>query len=150
MKNAMMKHMIMGVIYCLNNNDSFNFLELSFSVLLPSLSSNDLLVKSFKFLSLFSNISNDSDIILDTSINSQFTLSIFSFALTSLNSFRFLLITFSTQFNHRILTKFGKSPLLVTVDCLDLRLVIYSCSCAVLLLQFGLETVTHFLQEQKC
>lgn len=104
----------MGVIHYLSSSESFSLRELSLSDLLPSLSSKLFVVKSFRFRSRFRSMSNDSDMILLTSMSSWFSLSMFSFALTSRYSLRLRFIIFSRI--NMPLTKLSERPLFVAFD----------------------------------
>ena len=88
---------IMGVMYFLNQKASFKFFVLFLNFPLISLirpESSEILLR---LSSLPRSISNDSVIILLTSISSWFSLSIFYCAFISLNSYFFRFITFSTH-----------------------------------------------------
>lgn len=95
-KKAIIAHRIIGVMYLRNKKAIFRFFAPFLRSLLLSRRVADCAWILFRLLSRFSNISNDCVIILLTSISSLFSLSRFSCALWSLNSFFFLRITRSS------------------------------------------------------
>lgn len=95
-------------MYCLNQKDSFSFVALFLIFWLLSLNFVACSLTLFRSLPLFSTISKFSLMILLTSIRPWLTLSMFSCAPLSLNSFLFLFITFSFKVRnkaYRILRK---------------------------------------------
>jgi hypothetical protein len=90
-----MRHTANGAMYYLIISIIFSLLDSFFKFLLLWRRSVAFSLNCVRFLSLLRSISKDSFIILLTSISSWFSFSMFCFALTSLNSFSFLLICFS-------------------------------------------------------
>lgn len=92
-----MRQIMIGVIYFLNNIAIFRFFAPFLKSWLLVRKCSDYAWILVKLLSRFSSISNDSDMILLTSISSWFNLSRFSWAFISLNSFFFFKITRSNK-----------------------------------------------------
>lgn len=120
----------MGTIYCLKYIDIFSFLLESLKEAAPAFKSIALFVSSLMFLSLFSSRSNDSVIVLETSISSWFSLSMFYYALASRNSLRFRFIYFSesNRLGGKVLTELDKGILIVY--CVDFTLVVHGAAWA--------------------
>ena len=92
-RNKTIAAMIIGVMYLRNHMAIFILLALFRKSLLLSRSVCDCAEILFRLLSRFRSISNDSVMILLTSTSSWFSLSKFSCAFASLNSFFFLSMT---------------------------------------------------------
>ena len=118
-----------------------NLLELSFR-------SADIWDILFRFLSRLRIISKFSCMILLISRSSWLSLSIFSLAEESLNSFLFFAITFSIPSSeNQKLTKFKEG--IRVLNSFDFRGIIDAARSSVRILELLLETISHFLQENK-
>ena len=97
MRKVTMRQIMIGVIYFLNNMAILRFFAPFLKSWLLVRKCSDYAWILVKLLSRFSSISNDSVMILLTSISSWFNLSRFSWAFISLNSFFFFKITRSKK-----------------------------------------------------
>ena len=159
-KKAIIAHRIIGVMYLRNKKAIFRFFAPFLRSLLLSRRVADCAWILFRLLSRFSNISNDCVIILLTSISSLFSLSRFSCALWSLNSFFFLRITRSSpktkleweknaffKKSREALTKAKESVLIL--NSLYFRQVVDIACCPIRVTQLILESESYFLQKNE-
>ena len=155
-RNVTMRHIMMGVMYFLNRKAILRFFAPFRKSLLLSRRLADCAWILVKLLSRFSSISKDSVIILFTSISSWFSLSRFSCAFISLNSFFFLRITRSNHQTKLVwisprkfisLTKLKERVLVL--DSLNFGEIVNIVCWAICVSKLIVERMSNLLQEYK-
>ena len=142
---------MIGVIYFLNNMAILRFFAPFLKSWLLVRKCSDYAWILVKLLSRFSSISNDSVMILLTSISSWFNLSRFSWAFISLNSFFFFKITRSKKMQNQwvfchlkyLLTELKKSVLVLNSG--NFWMIINIICWAICISKFVLKRMSYLL-----